>query len=214
MIEAACQRRGDAGSPGKARRGARRESGGRVGRAGGPPSYVPSMPMAGGGPPAPAIGSPRRFQCPAGILRKWGGRAARDVVRRAASALSTRGKQAHRYVRSMDLMGAAAWGLAGGLAAGLVSMSASVVAAGFKWPWRDNEDGIGPRLFVTGVGLVIGALVAAAAHGQMSGGWPAFIMGVSAPSVIRGALSRVEVTERKADKVEVAVIEREDEHAA
>ena len=114
----------------------------------------------------------------------------------------------------MDLMGAAAWGLAGGLAAGLVSMSASVVAAGFKWPWRDNEDGIGPRLFVTGVGLVIGALVAAAAHGQMSGGWPAFIMGVSAPSVIRGALSRVEVTERKADKVEVAVIEGEDEHAA
>lgn len=97
----------------------------------------------------------------------------------------------------MTLVDAALWGLAGGLAAGLVSLSASIVSAGFKWPWRDNEDGIGPQIFVTVVGLIIGALVAAAAHGQMSGGWPAFIMGISAPSVIRGALSRVEVTERK-----------------
>ncbi len=115
------------------------------------------------------------------------------------------------YRRPMGLIDAGAWGLTGGLAAGLVSMSASVVAVGFKWPWRGNEDGVWPRLFVTVVGLITGALVAAAAHGQMSGGWPAFIMGVSAPSVIRGALSRVEVAERKPDTGEV---ETADEHAA
>jgi hypothetical protein len=31
---------------------------------------------------------------------------------------------------------------------------------GFKWPWRDNDDGIGPRLFVAAVSLISGALVA------------------------------------------------------
>lgn len=102
--------------------------------------------------------------------------------------------------RFMGIIAAGVWGLAGGLAAGLVSMSAAVVAVGFKWPWRENEHGIWPRLFVTGVGLVLGALVAAAAHGQMSGGWPAFIMGVSAPSIIRGALSKVEAAPHKEDK--------------
>jgi len=100
----------------------------------------------------------------------------------------------------MGIIEAAAWGLAGGLAAGLIALSADVVTAGFKWPWREAEDGIGPRVFVTGVLLIVGALVAAAAHGQMTGGWPAFIMGASAPSVIRGAISRVEVTERKPDE--------------
>jgi ABC-type xylose transport system permease subunit len=99
--------------------------------------------------------------------------------------------------RSMGIIAAGAWGLAGGLAAGLVSMSAAIVAAGFKWPWRDNEHGIWPWLFVTGVGLVLGALVAAAAHGQMTGGWPAFIMGVSAPSIIRGAISKIEAVPSK-----------------
>jgi hypothetical protein len=107
-----------------------------------------------------------------------------------------------RYVLRMGLLDAATWGLAGGLAAGLVSLSAAVVAAGFKWPWRDNPDGIWPRVFVAVVGLIIGALVAGAAHGQMSGGWPAFLLGVGAPSVIRGALSRVEVAERKPEIAE------------
>ena len=105
----------------------------------------------------------------------------------------------------MGLIEAAAWGLAGGLAAGLLSMSAAVVAAEFKWPWRDNEDGIWPRLFVTAVGLVLGALVAGAAHGQMSGGWPAFLLGIGAPSVVRGAFSQVAYTERKAEKARVEV---------
>jgi hypothetical protein len=110
----------------------------------------------------------------------------------------------------MGIIAAGAWGLAGGLAAGLVSMSASVAAAGFKWPWHDNEHGIWPRLFVTTVGLVLGALVAAAAHSQMSGGWPAFVMGVSAPSIIRGTLSKFEVAPHKA---EPAAVEKADEHA-
>lgn len=104
------------------------------------------------------------------------------------------------YGPFMGIIEAAAWGLAGGLAAGLIALSAEVVAAGFKWPWRNNDDGIWPRLFVTSVLLIVGALVAAAAHSQMTGGWPAFIMGASAPSVIRGAVSRVGVTESKPDE--------------
>lgn len=112
--------------------------------------------------------------------------------------------------RFMGIIAAGAWGLVGGLAAGLVSLSASVVAAGFKWPWHDNEHGIWPRLFVTGAGLILGAVVAAAAHGQMSGGWPAFIMGVSAPSIVRGSLSKIEVTPHKAEPV---AVEKAEEHA-
>jgi hypothetical protein len=83
--------------------------------------------------------------------------------------------------------------VAGGLAAGLVALSASIAQAGDKWPWRGNSDGIWPQLFVTCAGIAVGALVAAAAHSQMSGAWPAFLLGVGAPSVIRGAISRVEV---------------------
>jgi hypothetical protein len=49
-------------------------------------------------------------------------------------------------------------------------------------------------LFVLASGLLLGAVVAAAAHGQMSGPWPAFIFGISAPATIRGVLSGVEVT--------------------
>lgn len=97
----------------------------------------------------------------------------------------------------MGLVEAGLWGLAGGAAGGLIALSSAVVAAGFHWPWRGNEDGIGPRLFVTIVGIVVGAVVAAAAHSQMSGPWPALLLGVSAPAVIRGALSRTEVAESK-----------------
>jgi hypothetical protein len=49
---------------------------------------------------------------------------------------------------------------------------------------------------------VVGATVAAATHGQISAAWPALIMGASAPSVIRGILSRIEVAERKLDTSE------------
>jgi hypothetical protein len=91
----------------------------------------------------------------------------------------------------MNWMEAAGWGIAGGLAAGLVMLMTAVTAADFKWPWKRVE--IWPRLFVIGCGLIVGAIVAAAAHAQMSGGWPAFVMGAGAPATIRGLLSGVEV---------------------
>ncbi|MDF9817126.1 hypothetical protein [Streptomyces sp. SPB162] len=86
---------------------------------------------------------------------------------------------------------AALWGLAGGLATGLLSLTAAVIAADYQWPWTRRQ--LGPRLFVVAGGLLLGALVAAAAHGQMSGGWPAFVMGAGAPATIRGLLAGLEV---------------------
>ena len=86
---------------------------------------------------------------------------------------------------------AASWGLAGGLAAGVLALMTAVKAAHGKWPWKKNE--IGPRLFVIGCGLLLGALVAAVAHSQISGEWPAFVIGAGAPATIRGLLSGVEV---------------------
>lgn len=109
------------------------------------------------------------------------------------------------------LLEAAAWGIGGGLASGLITLSADVAAAGFRWPWRDNEDGVWPRLFVLGVGIIIGGIAAAAAHSQMTGGWPAFLMGVGAPGVIRGLLSRIEVAEDKLP-VEIETPETSDIH--
>jgi len=107
-------------------------------------------------------------------------------------------------VRDMDggmsLGEAALWGLAGGAVAALVSLAAEVVANRFRWPWRNNKDGIWPRVFVGIVGLIAGAIVAGAAHKQINNEWPALIMGASAPSVIRGAISRIEVAERKSDE--------------
>jgi hypothetical protein len=111
----------------------------------------------------------------------------------------------------MILIEAAAWGIGGGLASGLVGLSADVAAAGFKWPWRDNEDGAWPRLFVLGVGIVIGGIAAGAAHSQMTAGWPAFLMGVGAPAVIRGLLSRIAVAEGKPE-VEADNLETSDAH--
>lgn len=96
----------------------------------------------------------------------------------------------------MDMTAAAGWGLAGGLVAGLLALSSAVVAAGFKWPWHGNPDGAWPRLFVALVGIIAGGVVAAAAHTQMSGAWPALIMGAAAPSVVRGVIARVEVEEK------------------
>ena len=104
------------------------------------------------------------------------------------------------YGRLMGLLEAGAWGFSGGLAAGLVSLMATVTAAGFRFPWKDQPEEIWPRAFVLGCGVVLGALVAAAAHTSMSGAWPAFIMGLGAPSMVRGALGRVEITERKPEE--------------
>jgi hypothetical protein len=89
---------------------------------------------------------------------------------------------------------AAGWGLAGGLAAGVLALMTAVKSAGFRWPWMRHE--FGPRLFVLVGGLLLGALVAAAAHAQMSGAWPAFVIGAGAPATIRGLLSGVEVSEK------------------
>ena len=99
---------------------------------------------------------------------------------------------------------AAGWGLAGGLAAGVLALMTAVISAGFRWPWKHDE--FGPRLFVLGCGLFLGALVAAAAHSQMSGAWPAFVIGVGAPSTIRGFLTGVEVDVKlPSDTPQVAV---------
>ena len=89
---------------------------------------------------------------------------------------------------------AAGWGLAGGLAAGVLALMTAVHSAGYRWPWK--RDQFGPRLFVLGCGLLLGALVATASHAQMSGAWPAFVIGAGAPATIRGLLSGVEVRVR------------------
>jgi hypothetical protein len=115
----------------------------------------------------------------------------------------------------MGVVEAGAWGLAGGLVAGLISLSGAVIKAGFRWPWdatnqskdassenRDADQSIWPHMFVFGVGLVVGTLVAAAAHQQMSGDWPAFLLGAGAPSVVRGAVERIEVAESKPSSAE------------
>ena len=91
----------------------------------------------------------------------------------------------------MSWMYAASWGVAGGLSAGVLTLMTAVTTAGFRWPWKRGE--LGPRLFVVGCGLLLGALVAAAARDQMSGPWPAFVMGAAAPATIRGLLSGIEV---------------------
>jgi hypothetical protein len=85
---------------------------------------------------------------------------------------------------------AASWGLAGGLAAGLLGLMTTVTKAGFKWPERAQ---FWPRMFVIGCGLFLGAIVAAASSSQMSGAWPAFVIGAGAPATIRGLLVGVQI---------------------
>jgi hypothetical protein len=89
---------------------------------------------------------------------------------------------------------AASWGLAGGLAAGVLGLMAALKAAKFAWPWKRSE--VAPRIVFLCGGLLLGAVVSAAAHGQISGAWPAFVIGVGAPATIRGALSGVEVDQK------------------
>ena len=94
---------------------------------------------------------------------------------------------------------AAAWGAVGGGIAVLANLLAQVVQRGYRWPWRSRKNVASAYLFVAVGSTVLGAAVAAAASAQMSGPWPAFIMGVTAPSVVRGILGSVEVAERKTD---------------
>ncbi|WP_233510046.1 hypothetical protein [Actinomadura craniellae] len=91
---------------------------------------------------------------------------------------------------------AAGWELAGGMAAGLMSLMMAIATAGFARPWRGHPGLVGPRLLVFASGLALGALAAAAMHASMSGAWPAFVIGVGAPAAMRGLLSGVEVSER------------------
>jgi zinc transporter ZupT len=97
------------------------------------------------------------------------------------------------YRLCMTWWQATLWGLAGGGAASLLSFMTAVVSSGYSWP---EDQKVGPRLFVVAAGAVLGAMVAAAAHDQISGPWPAFIFGVGAPATIRGLLSGVEVVAR------------------
>jgi hypothetical protein len=101
------------------------------------------------------------------------------------------------YCLRMGLLAAGGWGLLGGLVASLVGFGADIKAAGFRWPWHGDKHGQWPRLCVYGIGIVIGMVVAAAAHAEMTGAWPALLMGVGAPSVVKGAISRIEVREIK-----------------
>lgn len=94
-------------------------------------------------------------------------------------------------VGRMNWWQAAGWGLAGGLAADVLGLMTAVTAAGFRWPWKTEE--FEPRVFVVGGSLLLGVLVACAAHSQMSGGWPAFVMGAGAPATVQGLLSGVQV---------------------
>jgi hypothetical protein len=94
----------------------------------------------------------------------------------------------------MTVLDAASWGVTGGLAASMAALSAAIIKAGYRWPWRGEPDGMWPRFTVYAVGVIVGGIVSAAAHGQMSGGWPAFLMGIAAPSVIQNAIGLVEVS--------------------
>ena len=91
----------------------------------------------------------------------------------------------------MGWMQAVGWGLTGGLATGVLMLMTEIKAAGFRWPWTRQQ--LGPKLCFIGCGLLLGAIVSAAAHSQISGAWPAFIFGAGAPATVRGALSGVEV---------------------
>jgi hypothetical protein len=102
------------------------------------------------------------------------------------------------YLLAMTFLGAGGFGVLGGLAAGLVAFSAAIVKAGLRWPGRGNPDGVWPRVTVYAVGIIVGAIVSACSHAEMSGEWPAFLMGVAAPSVIQNAIGLVEVAETPA----------------
>jgi hypothetical protein len=105
----------------------------------------------------------------------------------------------------VELWEAALWGFTGGAVAQLLRTAADVIAAGNRWPWRteDSSDastgGFGPYLFVACASILAGVGLAAAAHTQMTGAWPALIMGMTAPSVARGILSNFEAMDRRPD---------------
>jgi len=97
-------------------------------------------------------------------------------------------------VTSMTLWVAAAWGAVGGGAVAMLNFGADLLEAKFRWPWP--RDTVGPHLAYVAVQLLLGALVTAANHNQVTGAWPAFIIGISAPAVIQGIVARIEIEKK------------------
>jgi hypothetical protein len=130
---------------------------------------------------------------------RWKAGAARANMRQFRYRILSSGSAGieYSYCLCMGLLAAGGWGLLGGLVASLVGFGADIKAAGFRWPWHGDKYGPWPRLWVFGFGFVVGMVVAAAAHAEMTGAWPALLMGVGAPSVVKGAISRIEVSEIK-----------------
>jgi hypothetical protein len=108
---------------------------------------------------------------------------------------------------ALSVWQAASWGGAGGAAAVLTNLVVRVVQAGYRWPWRDLAYSRSAYAFVGSCSVLLGAVVAAAASAQVSGPWPAFIMGATAPSVIRGILGGAEVTTATAEPGDQATVE-------
>ena len=79
----------------------------------------------------------------------------------------------------------------------LVSLVAAIKAADYHWPKELYEHGVWPYVVVVGAGFIVSGVVAAAAHAQMSGPWPALLLGVCAPTMMSKFLSGIEVTEGK-----------------
>jgi hypothetical protein len=98
----------------------------------------------------------------------------------------------------MALWEAASWGAIGGGAVVLLNFGGDLVRSSFRWPWPRNE--VGPRLVYAAIQLLLGSLVTAANHSQVTGAWPAFIIGISAPAVVQGIVARVEVARRDQTK--------------
>ncbi|MEV6851935.1 hypothetical protein [Actinoplanes sp. NPDC051411] len=100
-------------------------------------------------------------------------------------------------VTTLKLWEAVLWGGLGGLIASLVNLVHQIVRSGYRWPWARRKNTKGAYAFVTLVSAIVGAVVAGAASAQMTGLWPAFILGATAPSVVRGMLGSGEVVEKK-----------------
>ncbi|BCJ48144.1 hypothetical protein GCM10010168_25040 [Actinoplanes ianthinogenes] len=92
----------------------------------------------------------------------------------------------------MGALEAASWGLLGGLIVEVLEYSAAIRRSRGR-PWRRRgEPGFGPSLVALLLRLAAGAgLAAAAAAGrQISGGFAALALGVTAPLVVEKVLGR------------------------
>jgi hypothetical protein len=96
----------------------------------------------------------------------------------------------------VDVVAAALWGGAGGLTAVITSTVSDMMGGGDhgrRWPgWQQ----VSAQLFAAVLYVAGSVILAATAAAQMSGPYPAVLIGATAPSVLRGILRRVEVSER------------------